>query len=70
MIIFQATYVIVNHCYGMVGEDRLGRQLATMDGFPLPARANRAFAEQDYSTAISLYNEALEEDEDNCTLLW
>jgi hypothetical protein len=41
-----------------------------MDGFPLAARANRAFALHDYSTAISLYNEALEEDEDNCMLLW
>ena len=41
-----------------------------MDSFPLAARANRAFAEQDFSTAISLYTEALDEDEGNCTLLW
>ena len=41
-----------------------------MDKFPVAARANRAFAEGDFSTAISLYNEALEEDEDNCALLW
>jgi hypothetical protein len=41
-----------------------------MDGFPLAARANRAFVEQDYPAAISLYTEALDEDDSNCSLLW
>jgi hypothetical protein len=49
---------------------RVKGNLVRMDGFPLAARANRAFVEQDYSTAIALYNEALEEDENNCSLIW
>ena len=43
---------------------------ARMENFPLAVQANRAYAEQDYSSAIALLTEALEEEEDNCLLLW